>query len=448
MTLDGTTATLAVAETSSGSKLPLGHYDVPAELRSNSDAEFWWRLCRPEMAGLMDQTGGYTESQKESHLRFVQSHCAPWMGTIPTGHMANEAMAPVEMSVNYVSSREEGVLRFQMEPFTAVAGPHTETDDPSGKKAVGSMLKSFQRVLEDVDLTWTWQLAEKLMVTAPNEVARLREAEKTSLPPPLNLYQRTPQFNFAFDLSPERKSMKTYFLPLAKSLATGKSALDHCLDAVRSLEPHGEGLSPVADLLHGFLTKSCPGRMSCDYLGIDSTIPAKSRVKLYVSSQEHNSFDFVKSVFTLGGAAKDQTTLDGLRFLRSIWHYLLNVEEGNLADTSNRPPKQLPFFLGCLYFSFEWRTGDQLPLVKLYIPQWQYAQTDREIAENISAALRKLGREEAAKRYLTHIKQTFPKADVDANVSIHNQLSYAYNATTGAYLTIYYSVNSKAVARD
>ncbi|KAH8786015.1 O-glucose prenyltransferase [Diaporthe sp. PMI_573] len=421
---------------------------LPSGLGSNSAADFWWRLCRPEMSGLLEQAGGYTESQRESHLTFVREQCAPWMGPVPTGHMADKAVAPVEMSVNYVSTREEGVVRFQMEPFTAVSGPHTVADDPSGKKAVASMLSSFERVLGDVDLTWAWQLLDKFMVTSPDEISRLREAEKTSLPPPLDLYQRTPHFNFAFDLSPDGKSMKTYFLPLAKSLATGESALDHCLDAVRSLEPHGEGLSAVADVLHEFLTVSCPGRMSCDYLGIDSTAPEKSRVKLYVSSQQHNSFDFVKNVFTLGGRVSDQTTLHGLEFLHSIWHLLVNVEAGQLPDHSDRPPKQLPFFLGCLYFSFEWRTGDRLPLVKIYIPQWQYAQSDRKIADNISVALRELGRNHAADEYLTRIKKTFPKADLDTDVSVHNQVSYAYNDTTGAYLTVYYSVNSKAVIKD
>lgn len=370
------------------------------------------------------------------------------MGPIPTGHMANEAVAPMEMSINYVSNREQGVLRFQMEPFTAVSGPHTNADDPSGKQAVELMLRSFERVLDDVDFTWTRQLADRLMVTSVDEVLRLREAERTSLPPPLDLYQHTPQFNFAFDLSPSGPSMKTYFLPLAKSLATGKTALEHCLDALRSLEPHGEGLSPVADLLQLFLTESCPGHLTCDYLGIDSTRPDKSRIKLYMSSQHNNSFDFVKNVFTLQGRATDETTIRGLEFLGSIWHLLVNVKEGQLSDHSDRTPKQLPFFLGSLYFSFEWRKGDRLPVVKLYIPLWQYAQNDRQITDNISVALRKLGRHEAADAYLTHIEKTFPKAPLDTDVSIHNQVSYSFSASTGAYLTVYYSVKSTNVVTD
>lgn len=421
---------------------------VPAPLESNSDADFWWKTCRPQMAGLLDQAEGYTESQKQSHLCFVREHCAPWMGPLPTGHMADEAVAPVEMSINYVSNREEGVLRFQMEPFTAVSGPHTHAHDPSGKQAVGTMLRSFERVLTDLDFTWTRQLAERLMVTSADEVSRLREAEKTLLPPPLDLYRRTPQFNFAFDLSPNGQSMKTYFLPLAKSLATGRNALELCLDALRSLEPCGEGLSPVADFLQAFFSESYPGHLTCDYLGIDSTRPDKSRVKLYMSSQQHNSFDFVKSVFTLQGRATDETTVRGLEFLHSIWHLLMNVEDGQLPDHSDRTPKQLPFFLGSLYFSFEWRTGDRLPVVKLYIPLWQYAQNDLQIANNVSLALRKLGRRKAADQYLTKIKKTFPKANLNTNVSIHNQISYSFNAASGAYLTVYYGVNGRNLIRD
>lgn len=422
---------------------PVGLPDV---LKANCDPQFWWRLCEPELAGLLDQAGSYSLEEKESHLQFFKDYCAPCIGPRPTGQLAKDLMAPVEMSINLSNNRNKGVVRFQMEPLAATTGPHTVTDDLSGRRAVSAMLNYFGSLPKaGFDFTWTHQLADKFLPTDPDEVARLRAAEKTSLPYPLSLYERSPLFNFAFDFDGPKMKMKTYYIPVGKSLSSGRTAQDLCLEAIRSLEPYGQELRPATDCLENYLT-TCPGPLGFDYLGIDATDPAKARVKVYLSSQELNSFDFIRHVCTLGGLATDETRLRGLEVLRSIWHLIIDEEEGKLADDTNKPPKQSPFFLGCLYFSFEIAAGKSIPEVKIYVPLWQYAKTDRKIADNICTALRTLGHHESANSYMENLRKTFSKADLDSGVSIHNQISYTYSATTGAYLTTYYSVNGKCIA--
>lgn len=282
------------------------------------------------------------------------------------------------------------------------------------------------------------------MVHESAEAARLNAAEKTSLPVPLDAYKRCPQFNYAVDMVGEKRNLKIYAIPLAKALATERDSLDVCFDAIRSLEPCGPELGPVADALQDYLKNRCSGPMSCDYIGVDAADPKKSRVKLYISSSQLNSFDFIRSVFTLGGVAMDKTRLRGLEVLHSIWPLLVGAgDEGDkeLSDSANTPVKMLPFFLGCLYFSFEWRAGDSLPQVKLYLPLWQYHNDDRQIANAIAGVLKKLGKEEMGATYAKRLTKAYPKADWDTGLSIHNQVSFAYSEDTGPYLSIYCGIH-------
>lgn len=419
-------------------------------IKPNCAPEYFWRYCKPVLSGLLDLAGGYSAAEKDSHLRFFHENCAQLLGPDPTGDRLMEQLIPVEMSVNISGDREKGIVRFQMEPRSVTLGPHTSPtgDDPYGRKAVGALLDYFEHVIPGLDFKWSRELVDKFMVYEPVEVARLVAAEKTSLPVPIDVYQRCPQFNYAVDMMGGKRNMKIYSIPLAKSLAAERPAMDICFAAIRSLEPYGPELGPAADALQEFLQKRCPGPMSCDYIAVDATDPKKSRVKLYISSNELNSFDFIRSVYTLGGIAMDETRLRGLEVLRSIWPLLLGVEEEKFSDSSSRPVKQLPFFLGCLYFGFEWRAGDDLPQVKLYLPLWQYHKTDRQIASAIEAVLGKLGRQEMSVAYSQHVAKTFAKADWDAGVSFHNQVSFAYSADTGPYLSIYYGLKPENIAID
>lgn len=437
---------MSVSDTMCGDKLsqPKQRPEFPAELNDNKDPEFWWRLCEPELSGLLGQAGSYSVEEKQNHLLFFRDHCAPWIGPRPTGQLAKDSAAPVEMSINLSGRRSRGIVRFQMDPLAATTGKHVATDDPSGRKAVDALLDYFESLATGANFTWARQLADMFMPTNQEEVMRLRQAEKTSLPFPLSLYGRAPLFNFAFDLEGPKRKMKTYCIPGGKSLSTGRSAQDLCLEAIRSLQPGGSDLKPAVDCLEKYLA-TCPGPLSCDFIGIDAIDPSKARVKLYLASATMNNFDFIRHVWTLGGLACDETRLRGLEILRSIWHLIIDEEEGSLRDDSNKPPKASEFFLGCVYFSFEIAAGKTIPDVKLYVPLWQYAKNDRKIAENISAALRKLGHHESADEYMASVRTTFSKADFDNTVSVHTQVSYTYSEEKGAYLTTYYGVSGKCI---
>ena len=421
---------------------------LPDAIRANSLPEHFWKYCEPVLSGLLDLADGYSAAEKESHLRFFHEHCAQLLGPSPAGKPMKEMMIPLEASVNTSGNREKGVVRFQLEPHSVTDGPHTTVtgDDPFGVKGVQLLLGYLEQVMPGLDFTWSRCMAEKLMVSEPAEVARLVEAEKSSLPVPLDAFGRCPQFNMAIDLVGAKRGMKIYFIPLAKALATGRPALDICFDAIRSLEPYGAELSPAADALQDYLQTQGPGPMTCDYIAVDATDPEKSRVKLYISSDQLNSFDFVRSVYTLGGVAMDETRLKGLEVLRSVWSLLLGADDGELPDASGRPPKTLPFFLGCLYFGFEWRAGDRFPQVKVYIPLWQYHETDRKVAQTIAQVLAKLGQPAMGETYSDRLAKCYGKADWDGGITVHNQVSFAYSADTGAYLSVYYGLRPENIA--
>lgn len=421
--------------------------DVHDIIKANSLPSHFWPYCEIVLSGLLDLADGYTAVEKESHLRFFQEHLAELLGPDPAGKPMKEMLIPCEMSVNISGNREKGVVRFQMDPHTITDGPHTSItgEDPYGARATVSLLDHLQRLMPGLDLTWSRQLVGRFLVWEPTEVQRLADAEKSSLPVPLDTYGRCPQFNCAFDLAGGERSMKIYFIPLAKEKATGRPALDICFDAIRSLEPYGHEMGPAADALQDYLEMRCPGTMTCDYVAVDAADPKRSRVKLYLSSDALNSFEFVRSVYTLGGVAMDKPRLEGLEVLRSIWPLLVGAD-GELPDTAGVPVTKLPFFLGALYFAFEWRQGDRFPQVKLYIPLWQYHKTDRQAATAVQAVLKKLGRCEMSDVYSERLAACYANADWDAGISFHNQVSFAYSADTGAYLSLYYGLKPETIA--
>jgi DMATS type aromatic prenyltransferase len=273
-----------------------------------------------------------------------------------------------------------------------------------------------------------------------SRIARVKAKEHT-LPFPLD---HALTFNLAFDLDGDRRKMKAYFLPMAKSLATGKSAEFLTWKTIRSLDPYGVDLSPTVNMLDDYF-KGCPDTMAIDMIGIDCAEPPKARIKVYAHMQTMNSWNTVHHVCTLGGQAQDETRLQGLEIFHSIYHLLCDEQGLQDEDDFNKPIRLSSSFLGSIKFSFEMVAGCQFPEVKTYVPLWQYGASDGQIAQNLLAVFRKLGWNTAAYNYLAKLKACFPGAELDGPSSLHSNVSFAYSQKTGAYMTVYYAVNGKSV---
>ncbi|KAH8762195.1 aromatic prenyltransferase, partial [Diaporthe sp. PMI_573] len=226
---------------------------------------------------------------------------------------------PIEPSVNFTSNGT--VVRFTMEPL-ALQG--TDLDH----REVVSSIQPLLAGAAGVDTRWFEQLVRTVMIT-PREEAEL----KGSLPPHLPRPQR---YFLGFDLTGDTRNVKGYVFP-PPVVRSGKivPSATRVFNAVRSLDPFGEKLSPAVDELESFLhSLSIP--WSVQLVSMDLRDPVQgllsgngSRIKIYVATAE-NSWSVVRNAITLGGRRKDHTTLEGLDRLADIWHLLLDEPDGIL----------------------------------------------------------------------------------------------------------------------
>lgn len=407
----------------------------------NVDQQFWWKICKPAISGLIDHAGTYTPEEKDSHLRFFAENVTGWLGPRPAPSKDSDASpldvaSPVEASINF-SDKGKPIMRFQFEPLGMTK--HTKTD-PLGLAGLRCLLNSLEKQFEgtDIDLQWTNHFIQTLIPTKSEDIA-LVKVKEIELPYPLD---HAITFNVAFDLDGPKRKMKNYFFPMAKNLSTGKTCEAITFDAIRSLVPGGPKLEPAANFLEEYF-KVCPDVMSTFMVGLDCTDPSKARIKMYSTIPSRNSWNAVKHICTLGGQATEATRLKGLEILHEIWPLLLD-EKDAYTDDFNKPMRAPDSFLGSLMFSFEIQAGRNSPEIKTYVPIWQYAATDRQIANNLASAFRTLGWHEAADSYLTKFQQAFPGADLDGPACLHSNISYVYSEKTGAYMTVYYAVSGKA----
>lgn len=418
------------------------------ERTSDPDAVFWSQICQPALSGMLDFAGTYPPEEKENHLRFLAQGVCPWIGPrllYPGADASSpyEASTPVEMSINFSHNRKP-IVRFQLEPTVATKGPHIASEEPLVIGALSKVLKSAA-ALPGVELDWVRQLLASMVPAERADIVSLNKAvSEGQLPAPLD---HVTHLQLAFDLDLDgRRKMKAYFNPMGMQLARGRAIRDVAFDAITQLEPFGSDLARPLRVVGDFMAAS-PDAMEVLMTGVDATDPAAARVKLYTYLRDANCWEAVRRAWTLGGAAADDADrLAGLDLLRSVWPLLLD-EPAARADleTYNKPPKVALSFLGTLLLTYEFRHDTRVPDVKLYLPLWQYAPTDRRIAANVTAVLRKLGWAEAADGYMAHLQRTFPGADLDGPAALHSYLSFSYSRKTGPYLSLYYSINGKAV---
>ncbi|CZT49101.1 uncharacterized protein RSE6_09891 [Rhynchosporium secalis] len=413
------------------------------EISLSSDAIFWSKICIPAISGLMDYAGTYTPAEKDNNLKFLAQFVAPSLGPQPSSQITSDASpldvaSPVEASINF-SAYSKPIVRFQFEPLNVTVGGRTD-EDPFGQARVRELLFEMGKQAVEGDLKWVKQFTEAFFPLGPAEIASVK-AKEHDLPFPLD---HALAFNLAFDLDGDRKRMKAYFLPMAKSLATGKSGELITWETIRGLDPYGIDLSPTVNILDDYF-KRCPDTMTIDMIGIDCVEPSKARIKVYAHLQTMNSWNTIHHVCTLGGQAQNESRLQGLKIFRSIYHLLFDEQGLQDDDNFNYPMRLSSSLFGSIMFSFEIVTGSRFPEIKTYVPLWQYGTSDGQIARSLSAVFRKLGWNTAADNYLAKLKACFPGADLEGPSSLHSNLSFAYSQKTGVYMTVYYAVNGKSV---
>ncbi|KZL78917.1 aromatic prenyltransferase [Colletotrichum incanum] len=392
------------------------------------DQDFWTVRCAETLDGLMQAAGSYTPAQRAVHLQLLSEIIVPAMGphpsAAPTRSLLTADGSPFEPSWNITDSGSSSI-RFSFEPMGRHGG---SASDPFAQKIIPAILPALRMVSHGVDTRWFEQFMSALFLTESETKAALARLPKST---------RAPTSFLAFDLDGAKAVFKAYFFPILKHIATGEPAENITFNAIRSLSPGGVDLTPSANATEEYF-KNAPFSIPVEMIALDCIDPAAgARAKLYARTRS-NAFAVVRDVMTLGGQINDETTLEGLEVLRSIWHLLHNEAEP-YGDDFDKQPKLVNTLHKGICYGFELKPGAKWPEVKAYVPLWQYADSDATISSNLAKAFRSRGWP-VAEKYEDAMHRCFPRSDLRKTVGTHSYISFAFNKNKGAYLTIYYSI--------
>jgi DMATS type aromatic prenyltransferase len=347
---------------------------------SREDQDFWLRRCGETLDALLRKSGSYTFEQRLSHLRLLADTIIPSFGPQPSKATCKPLLtgdgSPFEPSWNITDSGASAI-RFSFEPLGLQGGA---ANDPFAQKIVAAMLPHLRRVATGVDTRWFEQFMASFFLT--DEETRVAQAR---LPPGV----RAPQSFLAFDLDGGKPVLKAYFFPILKHVATGRTNEAITFETIRSLSPGGANLTPAANAVETYLSSSqCP--IPVEMIALDAIDPAAgARVKVY-GRTESNAFEVVRHVCTLGGKIGDADTVEGLRILESVWH-LLHNEPRPMDGSYSKPGKVKDTRHKGVCYGFELKPGAEFPEVKVYVPMWQYAESDTVIARNLAEIYQQRG---------------------------------------------------------
>ncbi|KAK2738015.1 hypothetical protein FQN55_000821 [Onygenales sp. PD_40] len=390
---------------------------------NNDGLAFWSKHCSPMLSSLLRSVGSYTAEQQESHLKFLERYVIPNMGPPPDPALPRSLLtpngAPFEASINFNNSGK-ACIRFTFEPLMPERGTLSDSPIPSIAEAVLA------------DLRWFKQFAAEFF---PSEEER--QAIKEKMPPDT---ARIPRCFLAFDLDGGNISMKAYFSPMMKHMATGVDSDEATVNLLKRLEPLGKSFLPTLNYIEKY-QPICQQPPLLQVAGIDCTDPGRrARVKVYTNPRS-SSFDAVYEHVTFGGRRTDKATLEGLSVLREMWHLFTNEPDGHSDTSFSKPvldPKDGHQGVCC---SWELLPGQEIPEVKVYVALFQYFLGDRAISESLEKVFEKRGWSWGVQgTYKSLVEQACGSDIVSDDIktpTAHTYVSFNFSEKRGLYLTTY-----------
>ncbi len=365
--------------------------DIPAKADGlSTDQELWWNETSPHLRGLLKYSGTYTPAEQEDHLRFFRNFLVAQLGHAPSPtHRCSAFLTidgvPLRPSWNF-SEKGPTTVRVSFQPI----GPEDGTAaDPFGQNYLRRSVTPFSQAANPpADMTWYKELMAAMYMTPEQEAC---------------LYAKTPQgaplppYHFiSYGFTGAKRKIQAYFHPFGLAQAVGKPSPDLIYAGVRAVTTLGDGLAPAIDVVEQY-TSTHPQLVSPACIGVDCVEPAKARLKVYGMSSLF-SFNAMKHIMTLGGKMTDPETMRGVEMLQDIYPLLMN-EKGPMDPEFSKEVRLKSSTHNKVIVSFEMRPGHVMPEVKLYIPVWQFAESEGRIIENVTEIFRRLGWTDNAAMY-------------------------------------------------
>lgn len=203
--------------------------------------QYWTEHFRSALVPLFELTGGYTSDDIQQHMAFIREHVAPVIGPVPSAPFGrfNKAFCPstMEVSVNLTTNGKPNV-RYWINPLKPLDAATSLA--PGAPEHARDVLRAVAKAAgPNTDMRWMDCLLD-YMTPSPEGLQGIRDRQAASNGPVW------PFMQFGFDFRGSDKIMRSYFPCIPKG---GKGRTEICLDAINSLQPLGEGLKPVVNLI-------------------------------------------------------------------------------------------------------------------------------------------------------------------------------------------------------
>lgn len=355
----------------------------------NEDAWFWWETTGTTLAAMMQRAGYDTHLQYQG-LLFYYHYLAPALGPQPTadGRQANwesfmtDDHTPIELSWSWTKERAKPIVRLGIEPIGKHAGSR---NDSLNTAATYELIEKIRPISPALDLTWFDTLATKLTVlngtisSDPGEVPGVLTSVSSGEP-------ITALF-VAFDLSPTGVVTKAYFFPMQRAMRDRVPRWRLVRAAVAELAAPSALMTRALTTLSVYIQSRPEGqKLTTEIVGIDCVVPAQSRIKIYLRSQE-TSFSSVRRNITMGGALNGPGIDKGLEELKQLWDLVLGRDSSEEHEELGR----LDHRTAGIIYNFELKPTGETPVPKVYIPVRHYALNDQQIATGLATYLARRG---------------------------------------------------------
>jgi DMATS type aromatic prenyltransferase len=355
----------------------------------NEDQKFWWKHTAPVLGKFMAKAD-YTVSQQYSYLSWFHNFIMPALGPSPAPGKERTWRAqctpggsPFQPSWNLQSHKS--TVRFTIEPIGFAAGTR---EDVFNHKAGFELMKKLKVAMPEMEDAWFHHCAKELYVSKDtiNMILAVKGIPKA----------KPPTVFIAFDLLEKDIETKAYFFPHMSAFLAGITQGEMVINTVKGLNEDGIDMNPSLDVFEEYLNSGGPvNHRNVEMLAIDCVEKSRARAKIYVNSF-HNSYNKIKDIYTMGGRLNDKTTIESLDALKDLWRLLYDMPESGFEDIV------IPNIMhprSCFVIGFEFKSGEPLPVTKIYFPMWHYAKTDDQISTALSAFFAKQKWDKMASSY-------------------------------------------------
>lgn len=388
-----------------------------------NDWDYWWKFSGPQMAILLSEAGYSVHEQYEA-LLFYYHHIIPRLGQAPgpdgKPHWKSPLStdgSPVEWSFKWNTATTEPDIRYTIECLGDFTGT---TADPFNIESTKDLMYRLSLQFPKIDLTWFHQLAAYVF-----DKEKANYLASGGFP--------TTTMVLAFELLKTGVMVKAYFI--APKPPPGSTAQIYDVgfwrSAVRMLAPS----SMAADTAFSFLGTNFQGQsLHPVSLSIDCIAPSQSRIKLYLQSPD-TTFDSVREIMTLGGSI---TGLDDQ--LNDLYDLIKSITGLPADHPSSKPvPVTTAYYednpkpagnkteplSGYVYY-FDIKPGAARPDIKFYIPTRQYAKTDSQVTDGLTAWMNERNRGQYVENYRRMLNGISTHRPLEEGNGLHAFLSCAF----------------------